>query len=160
MKIKNELLLFLFFCIGFSGLKAQDAVTSAGGDASGIDGIVSYSIGQVIYTTNEAANGSVVQGVQQPYEITIVGNNEKTQINLEFDIFPNPTNSELSLSIGEYPSENLIYQIFDINGKKLFEEKILSSKTNIDAVKYTPGIYFIKIIENNSDIKTFKLIKN
>ena len=61
-------------CAGLT--QAQESVNSTGGNATGSGGTVSYTIGQVGYTTNTGSNGSVAQGVQQAYEILTVGINE------------------------------------------------------------------------------------
>ncbi|MGB4293795.1 MAG: hypothetical protein WBJ37_13065 [Bacteroidales bacterium] len=72
-------IVFAVFCfLGFiKPLKAQNTVTSAGGDASGSGGSVSYTTGQIVYTTVSSANNSVAQGVQQPWEISVVTEIEK-----------------------------------------------------------------------------------
>ena len=50
---------------GVSSLHAQEAVSTAGGDAGGGGGSSSYTVGQVAYTTYTGVDGSVAQGVQQ-----------------------------------------------------------------------------------------------
>ena len=97
--MKNLIALLLF---GFSlaGLNAQEAFPVAGGDAVGSGGSVSYTIGQVFYNTQIGTNGSIVQGVQQPYEISVVsGVKEAEGINLEITAYPNPTSDFLRLKV-------------------------------------------------------------
>ncbi len=79
------------FC-SFSMAYAQQAVPASGGDAVGSGGSSSYTVGQVLYTTNSGANGSVAQGIQQPYEISTLVGLEVTEINLKLSAYPNPTN--------------------------------------------------------------------
>jgi hypothetical protein len=62
MKTKITLLFFLF---AVCTIRAQDALVASGGNASGTGGSVSYSIGQLFYTGNSSASGSVAAGVQQ-----------------------------------------------------------------------------------------------
>lgn len=59
---------FLFLFLGQTGLYAQTSILASGGDNSGSGGSVSYSVGQVFYTTNTGTSGSVEQGVQHPFE--------------------------------------------------------------------------------------------
>ena len=47
-------------------LLGQQAVVTAGADATGTGGTVSYSVGQVVYQTHTVTNGSVAEGMQQP----------------------------------------------------------------------------------------------
>ncbi|NJK86375.1 MAG: T9SS C-terminal target domain-containing protein, partial [Bacteroidales bacterium] len=63
------LFLFAFF---FTGIQAQESINAAGGNASGAGGSVSWSSGQVTYQTNSGTTGSIAEGVQQPYEISVV----------------------------------------------------------------------------------------
>ena len=68
-RLKLILLLLLFF--GFKSIQAQKTVPASGGEASGNKGSASYSIGQMIYTSNVGTNFSRTEGVQQSYEITL-----------------------------------------------------------------------------------------
>jgi hypothetical protein len=68
MKCKNDFPQCVF-CYYLQYLrKHKPQPPQAGGEATGSGGSVSYSVGQVVYTTNTGINGSVAQGVQQPYE--------------------------------------------------------------------------------------------
>jgi hypothetical protein len=53
------------------GLAMQNTISSAGGNAKGSGGSASFTVGQIFYTKLSGTNGSVVQGIQQPYEISI-----------------------------------------------------------------------------------------
>jgi uncharacterized protein (TIGR02145 family) len=46
-------------------------INVSGGDAWGSGGSVSFSVGYLTTTTSEGANGSVILGIQQPYEILV-----------------------------------------------------------------------------------------
>jgi hypothetical protein len=61
---------------GSSLVYAQESANSSGGKAIGVGGTVSYSVGQVFYTTNIGNSSSIAQGVQNAYEIYSVGNEE------------------------------------------------------------------------------------
>ena len=144
-----------------STVSAQESVNATGGNASGSGGSASYSVGQVVYTTNTGTNGSVAQGVQQAYEISVVSAIEEIKgINLTISAYPNPTTDYLTLSIGEFEISNLSYQLYDMNGKLLQSEKITGNQTSIVMSNLVPATYFVKVIESNREIKTFKIIKN
>ena len=151
----------LLLGLGLTGLQAQTSVNATGTNASGSGGTVSYSVGQVVYTTNTGASGSVAQGVQQPFEISIVtGIEEAKGINLSVSAYPNPTTDYLTLSISEFEISNLTYQLYDISGKLLQSEKITGNQTNIVMSNLVPANYFVKVIAGNQLIKEFKIIKN
>ncbi|HNY52249.1 MAG TPA: hypothetical protein PKJ27_02320, partial [Bacteroidales bacterium] len=89
--------------LGLIGLQAQENVNATGGNASGSGGSASYSVGQVVYTSNTETDGSVTQGVQQPYEIWVATAIEEAQaINLLVTAYPNPTTDYLTLRIDEF----------------------------------------------------------
>ena len=158
MEISKRLLLaFTFFSLlPTLELSAQENTVASGGEATGSGGTVSYSVGQVVYTTNAGTNGSVSQGLQQPYVVyTTVGLHE-TSIKLE--VFPNPTVNNLTLTTDD--SDSLSYQLFNIQGAEI-SSKTLNSKTcSISLEGHPPATYFLKVIKNNKVIKAFKIIKN
>ncbi|MEI6348446.1 MAG: T9SS type A sorting domain-containing protein [Bacteroidota bacterium] len=151
----------LVIALSLSTASGQNATPASGGNVTGSGGSVSYSVGQVVYTTNVGTTGSVAQGVQQPYEISIViGLEEAKEINLMVSVYPNPTKEFLNLKVENYNVENLSYQLFDIQGRLLESKKIESKETSIVTSNLVPATYFLKVIESNREIKTFKIVKN
>lgn len=151
----------IVFVIGFTSLQAQSTNPASGGNASGSGGSVSYTIGQIVYTKNNGTNGSVAQGVQQPYEISVVtGIEEALGISLEIMVYPNPAKDFVKLKIENYEVQNLRYQLYDINGSLLQDNKIVGNETNIVMSYYMSATYFLKVTDNNKVVKTFKIIKN
>ncbi len=141
-------------------LQAQESINTAGGNASGSGGSVSYSVGQVFYTTNSDANTSVAQGVQQPYEISVVSSvEEANSITLSFSAYPNPATDYVKLQIEGDMIDNLSYQLVDINGKILQNQKISNNQTAIIISNYVASTYFLKVSRGNKETKTFKIIK-
>lgn len=146
--------------LGLTSVQAQEAILATGGKASGDGGSVSYSVGQVVYSTNRGANGSVTQGVQQPYEISVVaGIEQATGIMLELSAYPNPASDFLTVKAENYDTDNLSYQLFDINGKLLESKKAEGNETIIVISNLVPATYFLRVVENNEEIKTFKIVK-
>ncbi|MCF8298850.1 MAG: T9SS type A sorting domain-containing protein [Saprospiraceae bacterium] len=56
--------------------------------------------------------------------------------------------------------QTLSYQLCDINGKLIEKKKISSNETIISSINLVSGVYFLKVIDKNKEIKTFKIIKN
>ena len=141
----------LTFTLFLSTVSAQESVNATGGDASGGGGSVSYTVGQVVYTTNTGITGSVAQGVQQPYEISVVTAIEEAKgINLSVTAYPNPVTDYLTLSIDEFEISNLSYQLYDMNGKLLQSEKITGNQTSIVMRNLVPANYFVKVIQGST----------
>ena len=145
MKIKKLLIAALL--LGAFQAQAQEAVATSGGNPSGINGNVSYTIGQVVYTTNTGTTGSIAQGVQQPFEIQIVLGIENFNINLQMAVFPNPTTNWLQLDIKNYGFEKLNYQIFDINGKLILQSIFSAETTTISMENLSTNIYLLKVLQ-------------
>jgi len=149
-----------------TGLKAQDATTATGGVAKGSGGSVSYSVGQTGYTTHTSSAGTVAQGVQQPYEISVLsGINEAKAVTLNCVVYPNPTTDHLQLKVVDFKIEGLSYQLFDTRGRQIANRKVIGSETTISMKGLAVGTYFLKVINSQDgapqqEIKTFKIIKN
>jgi hypothetical protein len=158
---KLKLSAVLLLGLGLTGLQAQESVNATGGDATGSGGSASYSVGQVVYTTNTGTSGSVAQGVQQPYEISVVtGLEEAKGITLSVTAYPNPTTDFLQLKVESEKLKDLSFQLYDMNGKLLQSEKIIGNQTSIVMSNLVPANYFVKVIQGNKEVKTFKIIKN
>jgi hypothetical protein len=91
--MKTITLLFVLFA-AFT-IRAQDALVCFWRPASGAGGSVSYSVGQGLYT-NTGSTGSLVQGVQQAFEIITLSNPELV-VTLFAVAYPNPLRIKLCL---------------------------------------------------------------
>lgn len=158
---KLKLIAITLIGFGLTGLQAQESFNATGGDTFGSGGSTSYSVGQLVYTTNTSTHGSIAQGVQQPYEISVVtAIEEALSINLSVTAYPNPTTDFLILRIAEFDISNLSYHLHNIQGKLLHSEKIPGNQTSIAMGHLDPGTYFVSVFHENQVVKTFKVIKN
>ena len=140
--------------------QAQESSNSSGGNATGNGGNVSFSIGQVLYTENSGNSGSISQGVQHTYEIYTVSINE-TNLDISLTAFPNPTTENLTLQINDFKNEKLIYQLFDIQGKLIYNGQIIEKQTKINTANLPNASYFIHIVnQENKKVQSFQIIKN
>ena len=121
---------------------------------------MSYTVGQIVYTTDTASNGSVAKGVQQPFEISVVTGIDETEINLFVSAYPNPTNDYIILKFNNFQPETFSFQLYDMNGKLIEYKRISGIETSIVMNKLANAAYFLKVISNNKEVKTFKIIKN
>jgi len=157
-------ILLLMLVCGFATLTAQvfhAGIAAAGGNASGTGGSVSYSVGQLFYTTAFGANGSVSEGVQQPFEISVLsGVEDITGIDLYYAVYPNPTSGKLTLNVKNYEPNTFTYQLFDVNGKMLRNDRLIKNETIIEMSDLISSTYFLKVIKDNKEVKVFKVIKN
>jgi len=160
----KKLITVIILIFGLTGLQAQETVSAAGGEGTGSGGSASYSVGQVVYTTHTGTNGNYsAQGVQQPFEISVVtGIPEAEGINLSFSVYPNPASDFLTLSIDASTTLNirsLCFELYDLNGKLLKSKNIRADKTEISTSDLTAATYFLHITDNKKLIKSFKILK-
>ena len=157
---KLKLSAILLLGLGLTGLQAQESVNATGGKALGSGGSASYSVGQIIYTTNNSGtNGSVAQGVQQPFEISVVAGLEEAK-GIELSAYPNPVTGNLILTVENFELPTLSFQLYDMNGKLIEIKKIEDKQTSIGMVNLVRGNYLLKVILENKEVKVFKIIKN
>lgn len=171
---KLKLSAILLLVLSLTAIKAQENFSAGGGNGSGIGGTVSYSVGQIVYTIINGTNNFIIQGVQQPYEISEVSGIGITDgITLKYDVYPNPTTDNLTLKIeGEkYINLQCVVYLYNTNGNLLQTIKSESKEIMISMGRLSPGIYYLKVFTSVVDtgtvlapdfneVKTFKIIKN
>jgi hypothetical protein len=157
---KTKIVALLLLGFGVSIAEAQQVITPTGSNASGSGGNIAYTVGQIVYTTNSNSKGTVTQGVQQPYEILVVTGIDNHTINLKLVAYPNPTTSFFTLNVSNAEFSNLNFELRDLSGK-LIENGKMTSPTETIRMDYLPSAtYFLKVTNNNKEVKTFKIIKN
>jgi len=148
----------------FIQLHAQQTFNTLGVNASGSGGTLSLSVGQIVYQTSTGINGFIVEGVNQPYEISVVTSiKEVNNLSHVVKVFQDPVGNYIVLKIDETNELNiklLSYQLFDVNGKLLQYDKLTDKQIYINTANLVPSTYFLKVIYKNKAIKTFKIIKN
>lgn len=157
--MKRKLFLIMcggLFCLGTA--VAQNAVVPAGGTASGNGGTVTYTVGQIAVQTNSDGTASISEGVQQPYEISVVGVDEYPGITLSAKIYPNPTLSTCFLQCDSWDNLEEV-KVYDLNGKSLFKKKIEGNITEMDFSSFAPGTYFVNVYSGKQMLKSFKVVK-
>ncbi len=157
---KTILFAFLILSFRITNLFGQQGTEATGGDASGIGGAASYTIGQTDYITATGSGGVITQGIQQPYEIFNITGIDDIGIELTASVYPNPATDFILLKIVNSKSEIFTFSLFDIQGKLLLNKKIETDETPVSMDKLASGIYFINVFRNNNEVKTFKIIKN
>lgn len=156
--MKKLLLTSITFFVGTIVI-GQNSVNVVGGDMYNNSGSISFSIGQVVIENTINTTGSISQGVQQAFEITTL-NLEENNLNLSLSAYPNPTQTQLILHIGNYNQEKLKYKIVSSDGKLLSQGSIQSIETVIDFLQLPKAMYFIEVQEKSTKLQTFSIIKN
>jgi len=74
--------------------------------------------------------------------------------NTSFKIYPNPSNGEIKLTL-DSPSQNIRYNVLDLNGRKVVHGKL--TKSSIDLSSVDKGIYFVLLFKENEMIGSKKV---
>jgi hypothetical protein len=158
----KKLFSFLFLLAATLTAFCQSAVVPAGGTATGNGGSATYTVGQIADQRVEASGKYIIEGVQQPFEISGVGVNNYPGIQLEAVLYPNPTNQFVRLRISnfEIPDYGLTAQLYDINGKLLQVFNVADLETEMDLSVYAAATYHLRVMDNTRLLKTFKIVKN
>lgn len=158
--LKNVVPALLLFLSGISGTYAQQGILSASGEGFASPGSISYSIGQIAYVFTDEAGGSIIQGVQQPYEIQFLpGVEEIPGITLECTLYPNPFHYTITLKVVERDLAGLRYEVCDVHGTVVLENRVTNQEEVIPLENLSPGIYLFYLLNNNNRFQTYKIIK-
>lgn len=155
----SKLFLVLCFVLYGFGALGQDMTTAGGGDASGSGGSLAVSIGQIVYSSINGANGSLHPGNQQPYEIFALSTTQ-SEVDFALAVYPNPTSKGITFEIEDFSFQNLSYELIDPMGKILESNPIRIKTTSISMEGYASSMYFLRIIMEHRAIKEYKVIKN
>ena len=157
MKTKSLLILSIAFCATIQ-IQAQNNTVSAGADAEGSNGSISYSIGQVVYTSASGINGSINQGVQQPYDYDVITGIEHTEI--ELNLYPNPTLGQVNLSIADSRTQEYSLSLFDASGRLIMQNSQLNGLNSFSMESYAAGAYTLSVFKKEELVKSFRIIRN
>lgn len=134
---------------------AQRATVGTGSDATGTGGTLSYSVGQVGYTTVQSSGGTTVQGVQQPYEYLVMAVPSEGTSTLGMDVAPNPTSNGVQLTFTSTHAQR--YALLDAAGHVVRTASITGSTVHIPMDDLPRASYLLRI-EGATPV-TFRIIK-
>lgn len=146
------------FTLALTPLMAQQNTVATGGDASGSNGSVSYSVGQIDYSSPSGTNGSTNEGVQQPFEFY------DPDAGIPFEsvnvlLYPNPTNDAVILQMNTF-SQGTKYILSDAKGKIIQNGIVEFEETHLDMQNLSTGVYQLQIQNTTEIISTIKIVKN
>jgi hypothetical protein len=113
----------------------------------------------LVYNAFDGNTSSVIEGVQQPFEISVLTGIPRTDIQLELSTYPNPVIDHLYLSVDNFQDEILKYQLYNIQGTLIQSAQLVDNITSIKMEDMPESTYILKVTTNNKPIKTFKIVK-
>ena len=120
---------------------------------------ISYTIGEVVtdFSRDTANNVDLAQGFQQSY-LSIVSVEDHV-FDIEIAVYPNPAIDHLnvSLTLGD---KDMRYSLFDIGGKLIRQERILSDNFQIGFSTLSTGSYVLVFTNKEQRVKTLQVQKS
>lgn len=168
-------LLHLLLLTGFLQASAQDDclwdIISTAGNTQQItaEGVYfNWTIGEPVIATLSSASENVLmtQGFQQPDYTpggcVMVSTLDPDHPVFELRLFPNPVQSELTISSQQAIPYDVQISCINLLGQKIFESQLSTGEVQIkkDVSELSSGVYLIRFdIPGIKWVKTFKIIK-
>lgn len=161
MKVKLTLSFVICLLLFTGNLLSQSNTVTAGGTANGSGGSATYTVGQTFYSRVDGNPNYLIEGMQQPYEISEqVSVEQFNKISLTLSAYPNPTSDILTLS-RTLNEEVLTAVLFDASGKEISSHKMTETLIEIEMEALAKGTYYLNVTSpENQLIKSFKILKN
>ncbi|MDB4024778.1 T9SS type A sorting domain-containing protein [Flavobacteriaceae bacterium] len=156
---KITFICFVFICsnLNFS----QNSIVSTGASAETNEGSLSYSVGQILTSSNVRTSGFqniskvLSHGVQQVFLKTC---NENSRV--EILATPNPSNGQVTINLKNWNEKEIDLNVFDMMGKNVLFTNISADQTRLDLSYLSSGAYIISLGYSCGSINSFKLLIN
>mgnify|MGYP000368324312 CR=1 FL=1 len=134
---------------GFAYMSSLNAHFGLGTDTSADSVTIYWPSGTVDVIVNPTINQTLVVTEGETLGLPSTASDDMI-------LFPNPTKQFLNVNMNVIGSERAIYTVFDITGRRVLNNRLLSN--TIDVSMLSSGNYILRII-NNGKINTQKFIK-
>jgi hypothetical protein len=176
MKLQASTLILLVFMGPLSmaaqctGILSQTFMSVGGLDKT--DRIFSsWTVGQ---SFSESARGADVYpklyyGFQQPITVVrstgntcknVTATKETNLSRLNLQVFPNPVQSTLQITLDNSQNEKLTARLFDNLGRQILTMFIEDSHFEFNVEHLSPGVYLLRVQDSKAAAQTFKIVKN
>lgn len=160
--------LALLLCGALSAQTAERNVLANAGGTDSISGyIISWTLGETFVDTRYAHNCVVIltEGFQQseapanfqcpPEYVAVDGPAEGSRIH----VFPNPTQSTLTIDLGQQPAAPLRATLTDAAGRTLRTLTLTEATTVLDLHELPAAWYFLAFSDGKNWAATVKVVK-
>lgn len=135
---------------------AQTVVSGGGGHHADAATRITYTIGEPVIATAGANNVVLTQGFHQPWaDITTLVDDSPANT-IVINVYPNPVSHTLHIAC-EDAADAQQYFLHDAAGRLVNEGRITSSITDLDMEAYASGGYILRVLGNDTTLKSFKI---
>lgn len=162
LPIRKPFLLFCFLLLthlSYSQSLDQHVIGSAGNfSATSSSTTLSWTVGEMITTTESSGNAILTQGFQQPVLVNPLSINSTNPNAFSLQVFPNPSLEQITIQKDQ--KENLKAELIDILGQVIGQYSLQDSQTQIDLSQLPSANYLLRIRSlDNEPLQTFKIQK-
>jgi hypothetical protein len=154
--------LFYFFLAIFSFsvniLFGQQGVFTAGGDYTGAQGSIAFTVGQTFQNSYE--QGAFQEGIQQPFEIFPITSIKSRLTPIDLQIYPNPTHDWVLLRKEDTAPHTLNLALMDLDARVLQNHTWEGQEMKLDFSNLPSGTFLIILEKQGQLIGSYKIIKN
>ena len=148
--------MFAFIVVGvFSLVKSQEVISTSGSTFTNGKESISWTMGEVMVQTLHNNNLYLLQGYQQPWSEHVTAINPVMDCSVS--VYPNPVRNYMYIHSSEYKGLNCI--IYNLEGKAVWQNTLLSDLTKVNFSQLPPSLYLIKIFREGKMIRHYKIIK-
>ncbi|OFY47386.1 MAG: hypothetical protein A2Y87_09250 [Bacteroidetes bacterium RBG_13_46_8] len=134
-------------------------IAASGGSGQNGSIAMAWTIGEPVISTLSGTGLILTQGFHQPE----INGPDAIRVfegpDYSIDAYPNPAVDFLILSLDIPEMQDFQYVLYDLNGTLLVQELLVSKQTAVDMTDYQAGIYVLKVIQSDQEIKIFKIVK-
>jgi hypothetical protein len=149
----------------FSGMvihgqsQTQQVIATSSGNDQNSDLSIEWTLGEPVIATLSTGTIVLTQGFHQPdLEVTVIKSLDGLPYTVE--AYPNPTDELLLIQLKNAEARDFQYLLYDMTGKVLEQKKLESDITAINMLNYPAGVYLLKVMQMDNEIKTFEIIKH
>ena len=157
--MKHVNCVMIAFFLFATAIQAQEVVSTAGSYGETTSGSLSWTVGEPVIETITDGTNTLTQGFQQS-KLTVTAINNLKVPGIELSVYPNPTNSFLSIEVKTDKQIDLLLSLFDLNGRLILQKKMAGNKQTINMQNYKPATYILKVSEGNKKIRTYQIVKH
>jgi hypothetical protein len=151
---KKVLVLNYFFLFTMLNLAAQKEIKNNAG------GSLNYPVCKGDYISRKNMDRNTPNSIQQSYEVYVIAGEGIFGINLSPAVYPNSMTDLLTLNVKNVSSQKMSFILSDFQGKIIRKEKITENETTILMAALNKSTYHVKVLNDNKEIKIFKIVKN
>ena len=163
MKYFLSFIVFIYPAIVFCQTIERQLFSNAAINYTGADFNLTSSIGETVISTESSGSIVLTQGFQQPDSTSITVGNKNMNVTLKYRLYPNPTANISWLDINVDRPTSITINIYDLQGKEIFESKSISVNNNhtekLDLSQLVNAQYILNIEAFGKKVKTINIQK-